>query len=140
MNPPAKLVAFLAAACGGLRHVLPRRHAVAGPAGAGADSQLRDGLTDGRRRWLHAACRCSATQKPGKDVPVEFRVTAPGGTVLSDLDEDAGEHVHLIAFRRDLTGYQHIIAQQGEQHVMVGVAQPDTRSMARDHLLSTDRH
>jgi hypothetical protein len=34
--------------------------------------------------------------------------------VISELDEDAGEHMHLIAFRRDLTGYQHIIAQQGE--------------------------
>ena len=54
------------------------------------------------------------TQKPGKDVVVEFAVSAPGGQVISELDHDAGEHMHLIAFRRDLTGYQHITAQQGE--------------------------
>jgi hypothetical protein len=47
-------------------------------------------------------------------VLVEFAVTAPGGHALSELDEDAGDHMHLIAFRRDLTGYQHFNAQQGE--------------------------
>jgi hypothetical protein len=54
------------------------------------------------------------TQQPGKDVVVEFAATAPGDQVISELDEDAGEHMHLIAFRRDLTGYQHITPQQGE--------------------------
>ena len=46
--------------------------------------------------------------------------TAPGGQVISELDEDAGEHMHLIAFR-DLTGYQHIMPQQGESTSWWGI-------------------
>ena len=61
------------------------------------------------------------TQKPGKDVVVEFAVSAPGGQVISELDEDAGEHMHLIAFRHDLTGYQHVMPQQGESTSWWGI-------------------
>jgi antitoxin (DNA-binding transcriptional repressor) of toxin-antitoxin stability system len=54
-------------------------------------------------------------------VVVAFAVSAPGGQVISELDEDAGEHMHLIAFRRDLTGYQHVMPQQGESTSWWGI-------------------
>jgi hypothetical protein len=113
MNPPAKLVAFLtllAAVFGVSYFAGTQSQALLAPVQIHssemvAPSDVVEGYT------LSAVQR---TQKPGKDVPVEFRVTAPGGQVISELDEDTGEHMHLIAFRRDLAGYQHIIAQQGE--------------------------
>ena len=113
MNPPAKLVAFLTllVAVFGVSYLAgTQSQALLAPVQIHNSEMLPPAdVVDGYT--LRAVQR---TQKPGKDVPVEFAVAAPGGQVLSDLDEDAGEHMHLIAFRRDLTGYQHLIAQQGE--------------------------
>ena len=114
MNPPAKLVAFLAVlvAVFGMSYLAgTQSQALLAPVRIHNSEMVSPtGAVDG-----YALRAVEATQKPGKDVPVEFTLTAPGGAVLSGLDEDSGEHVHLIAFRRDLTGYQHLIAQQGEQ-------------------------
>jgi len=113
MNPPAKLVAFLAllvAVFGVSYFAGTQSQALLAPVQIHNSEMLppADAVEGYTLRVVQRA------QKPGKDVPVEFAVTAPGGQVLSDLDEDAGEHMHLMAFRRDLTGYQHLIAQQGE--------------------------
>jgi hypothetical protein len=51
---------------------------------------------------------------PGEDQFVEFRITGPNGQPVGELDEVDGAHMHLIAFRRDLTGYQHITPEPGE--------------------------
>ncbi len=113
MNPPAKLVAFLAVlvAVFGLSYL------------AGTQSQAllaplqihnSDMISPASTVEGYTLSVVQPTQKPGKDVPVELAVTTPSGKMISDLDEDAGEHMHLLAFRRDLTGYQHLIAQQGE--------------------------
>jgi hypothetical protein len=114
MNPPAKLLSFLAllAAVFGLSYVAgTQSQALLAPVQIhNSEMALPTAAVDG-----YALRAVEATQQPGKDVPVEFTLTAPGGQVISDLDEDAGEHVHLIAFRHDLSGYQHLIAQQGEQ-------------------------
>jgi hypothetical protein len=114
MNPPAKLVAFLAllAAVFGISYLAgTQSQALLAPVQIHNSEMVQPNAdVDG-----YALKAVEATQQPGKDVPVEFMVTAPGGKVLSGLDEDSGEHVHLIAFRRDLSGYQHLIAQQGEQ-------------------------
>ena len=102
MNPPAKLVAFLTllAAVFGISYF------------AGIQSQAllvpvpthnSEMVAPADNVAGYAFRPVEATQKPGKEVAVEFTVTAPGGQVLSDLDQDAGEHMHLIAFRRDLT-------------------------------------
>jgi hypothetical protein len=113
MNPPAKLVAFLAvlAAVFGLSYV----------AGTQSQARLAPVPTHSSEMVLPASTQdgyslsvVEPTQKPGKDVPVEFTLTPPGGQVISELDDDAGDHLHLLAFRRDLTGYQHLTAQQGE--------------------------
>jgi hypothetical protein len=113
MNPPAKLVAFLAllVAIFGISYATgTQSRALLAPAPTHKSEMVAAADTlEG-----YALRPAEPTQKPGKDVVVEFAVTAPGGQVISELDHDAGEHMHLIAFRRDLTGYQHIIAQQGE--------------------------
>jgi hypothetical protein len=113
MNPPAKLVAFLTllAAVFGISYVMgTQSQALLAPAPTHNSEMVTPaGTVEG-----YALRAVEPTQRPGKDVVVEFAVTAPGDQVISELDEDAGEHMHLIAFRRDLTGYQHITPQQGE--------------------------
>jgi hypothetical protein len=113
MNPPAKLVAFMAllAVVFGVSYFTgSQSQALLSPAPThNSEMVTPTGTVEGYA--MHAV---EPTQEPGKDVLVEFAVTAPGGQALSELDEDAGEHMHLLAFRRDLTGYQHFTAQQGE--------------------------
>jgi antitoxin (DNA-binding transcriptional repressor) of toxin-antitoxin stability system len=113
MNPPAKLAAFMAllVAVFGVSYFMgTQSQALLAPAPTHNSEMVAPASTvEG-----YAVRAVEPTQKPGKDVLVELAVTAPGGQVLSELDEDAGEHLHLIAFRRDLTGYQHVTPQQGE--------------------------
>ena len=57
------------------------------------------------------------TLKPGDDLFVEFRVTGPDGKPLPEADESdrsSDPHPHLMAFRHDFTGFQHIYPEQGE--------------------------
>jgi hypothetical protein len=113
MKPPAKLAAFMAllAVVFGVSYFTGiQSQALLAPAPThNSEMATPPGTVEGYA--MHAV---EPTQEPGKDVLVEFAVTAPGGQALSELDEDAGDHMHLIAFRRDLTGYQHFTAQQGE--------------------------
>jgi hypothetical protein len=51
---------------------------------------------------------------PGDDQFVELRITGPDGGALGDLDEVDGVPMHLVAVRRDLTGFQHINPAPGE--------------------------
>jgi hypothetical protein len=113
MNPPAKLVAFLALlmVVFGVSYFMgTQSQALLAP----APTHNSEMVAPANTAEGYAVRAMEPTQKPGKDVLVELEVTAPGGQVLSELDEDAGEHMHLIAFRRDLTGYQHVTPQQGE--------------------------
>lgn len=52
-------------------------------------------------------------QQPAADTFVEFAVTGPDGQppILAEVDD---AHLHLVAFRRDLTGFQHVYPEQGE--------------------------
>jgi antitoxin (DNA-binding transcriptional repressor) of toxin-antitoxin stability system len=113
MNPPAKLAAFMAllvVVFGVSYFIGTQSQALLAPAPT-HNSEMVAPASTVEGYAVHAV---EPTQKPGKDVLVELAVTAPGDQVLSELDEDAGEHLHLIAFRRDLTGYQHVTPQQGE--------------------------
>jgi hypothetical protein len=113
MNPPAKLVAFLAllaAVFGASYFIGTQSKAVLAP----APTHNSEMVAPASAVEGYTVRAVEPTQRPGKDVLVELAVTAPGGQVVSELDEDAGEHMHLIAFRRDLTGYQHVTPQQGE--------------------------
>ena len=148
MNPPAKLVAFLTllAAVFGLSYFAgTQSQALLAP----VQTHNSEMITPADTVEGYAVRAVEPTQKPGKEVPVEFTVTAPGEQVLADIDEDAGEHMHLIAFRRDLTGYQHLMAQQGEGtswwglldltpgpwHVIIHF---QSRTLGREIALATD--
>jgi hypothetical protein len=120
MNPPAKLIAFLAllAAVFGISYATgSQSRALLAPVATHTSEMVAPARTV-EGYTLRAV---EHEQKPGKDVVVEFAVSAPGGQVISELDEDAGEHMHLIAFRRDLTGYQHVTPQQGESTSWWGI-------------------
>ena len=148
MNAPAKLVAFLAllAAVLGVSYFAgSQSQALLAPAPAHNSEMIV--LADAVEGYRFAAVE--PTQKPGKEVAVEFTVTAPGGQVLSELDADAGEHLHLIAFRRDLTGYQHFMAHQGEGTSWWGlldltpgpwhaIIHFDSKALGREIALATD--
>jgi hypothetical protein len=148
MNPPAKLVAFvtmLAAVFGISYFAGTQSQALLAPVQTHNSEMVAPASTV--QGYTFEAVE--STQKPGKDVAVEFTVTAPGGQVLAELDEFAGEHMHLIAFRRDLTGYQHLMAQQGEGtswwglldltpgpwHVIIHF---DSKALGREIALATD--
>jgi hypothetical protein len=51
--------------------------------------------------------------RPGDDQFVEFAITGPDGRPVPEYVDVNDAHLHLIAFRRDLTGYQHIYPEQG---------------------------
>jgi hypothetical protein len=51
---------------------------------------------------------------PGDDQFVELQITAPGGGPVPDYTETDGAPMHVVAIRRDLSGYQHIYPEQGE--------------------------
>lgn len=50
----------------------------------------------------------AATAQPGPAVPVAFRITDPDGRAVTAYDVRHDKQLHLIAVRRDLTGYQHV--------------------------------
>jgi hypothetical protein len=50
----------------------------------------------------------------GDDQFVELTLTGPDGRPVDELDEVDGAPVHLVAVRRDLTGFQHINPAPGE--------------------------
>lgn len=52
--------------------------------------------------------------RPGDDQFVEFKITGPDGKPVPEYVDVDEAHLHLIAFRRDLTGYEHIYPEQGK--------------------------
>jgi hypothetical protein len=50
----------------------------------------------------------SATAPAGPGTPLEFSVVGPDGAPVTAFDESHEERLHLIAVRRDLTGFQHV--------------------------------
>lgn len=45
---------------------------------------------------------------PGRSAPVSFRITGPDGEPLTAYDVEQDKQLHLIAVRRDLSGFQHV--------------------------------
>jgi hypothetical protein len=48
------------------------------------------------------------TAAPGYRVPLAFHVEGPDGHAVTAYDVEHGKRLHLIAVRRDLTGFQHV--------------------------------
>ena len=49
-----------------------------------------------------------ATASPGPAVSVIFRILGPDGITVTDFDTEHEKPLHLIAVRRDFTGFQHV--------------------------------
>jgi hypothetical protein len=45
---------------------------------------------------------------PGPDVPIEFTIEGPDGEPVAEYDVEHEKRLHLIAVRRDFTGFQHV--------------------------------
>jgi hypothetical protein len=54
---------------------------------------------------------------PGDATSVAFRVLGPGGEAVTEYDVDHDVDLHLIAVRRDLTGFQHVHPELGADGV-----------------------
>ncbi|TDE15789.1 hypothetical protein [Jiangella asiatica] len=48
------------------------------------------------------------TLPAGPATPLSFRILGPDGAAVTTFEEEHDEELHLIAVRRDLTGYQHV--------------------------------
>ncbi len=48
------------------------------------------------------------TAAAGDDVPVRFTITGPDGEAVKTYDVEHDKRLHLIAVRRDFTGFQHV--------------------------------
>jgi hypothetical protein len=52
--------------------------------------------------------------EPGRQVPVRFRIDGPDGHPVTAYDVEHGKRLHLIAVRRDLSGFQHVHPRLGK--------------------------
>jgi hypothetical protein len=50
----------------------------------------------------------TGTVLPGAAVPVSFTIQGPDGTPVTEYDVEHDKQLHLIAVRRDFTGFQHV--------------------------------
>jgi hypothetical protein len=113
MNAPAKLLGFLAVlgCVFGISFLTgTQSQALLAPVQT-HDNQL-SGLSSTDAGYRLAAVEPVVT--PGADVFIELRLTGPDGGAVPSLDEVDGAPLHAIAFRRDLTGYQHVYPEQGK--------------------------
>ena len=55
--------------------------------------------------------------EPGRDVGVSFTINGPGGKPVTDYDVEHEKQLHLIAVRRDFTGFQHVHPELGSDGV-----------------------
>ena len=163
MNTPLKLAAFgagLVAVFGAATGL----GAVVGPVGPAADSSAAghdmaaadeaghgdDAAPDGDAAHLPAGLAVSedgytlALDRPalpaGDDVPLSFRVLGPDGDPLTDYALRHDEDLHLIAVRRDLSGYQHVhpeLAADGVWRVPLDLS-PGTWRVFADFAASAD--
>ena len=72
--------------------------------GAGAD--IPGGLMVSQNGYTLELSRQQAA--PGGDVPVSFTIHGPDGHPVTEYDVEHDKRLHLIAVRRDATGFQHV--------------------------------
>jgi hypothetical protein len=83
-------------------------HGGAGDDAASATStdEVPGGLMVSQSGYTFALARTEAPA--GDDVPVEFAITGPDGEAVTGFDVEHEKRLHLIAVRRDHTGFQHV--------------------------------
>lgn len=84
-------------------------------AGHGDDAHLPAGLVVSEDGYTLALDRPALPA--GADVPLGFRIVGPDGQAVTDYALRHDEDLHLIAVRRDLTGYQHVHPDLGADGV-----------------------
>ena len=57
------------------------------------------------------------TAQPGKSRLVQFTVTGPDGKPVTGYEEEHEKELHLIAVRRDFTGFQHVHPRRDRQGI-----------------------
>jgi hypothetical protein len=55
-----------------------------------------------------------AVVSPGPAVPVSFTIEGPDGSPVIEYDEEHEKELHLIAVRRDFSGFQHVHPERAE--------------------------
>jgi len=55
-----------------------------------------------------------ATVSPGTAVPVSFTIEGPDGSPVTEYDMEHEKELHLIAVRRDFSGFQHVHPERAE--------------------------
>ena len=75
----------------------------------------------------------------GAATPVSFRILGPDGRPVTAYDTAHDEDLHLIAVRRDLSGYQHVHPRAGARRHLVDPAGPDARHVAAVRRLRSRR-
>jgi hypothetical protein len=81
-------------------------HADGAAVPADAAQELPAGLMTTQDGYTLAPAR--RTQAAGGATPVEFRILGPGGEPVTAYEETHDQDLHLIAVRRDLSGFQHV--------------------------------
>lgn len=78
----------------------------AAPGGEAAPAAFPKGLLVSQDGYTLQLAQPSAPA--GSDVPLTFQVLAPDGTPVTDYELTHEKELHLIAVRRDFTGFQHV--------------------------------
>jgi hypothetical protein len=74
--------------------------------GKSAASAFPKGLMVSQNGYTFALEQTTAS--PGADVPVAFTIEGPDGDAVTEYDVEHEKELHLIAVRRDFSGFQHV--------------------------------
>jgi hypothetical protein len=76
----------------------------------------------------------------GPATPIGFRILGPDGSAVTEYDESHDQDLHLIAVRRDLSGYQHVHPTLGPDSVWTSplALTPGTWRLFADFVPSAD--
>jgi hypothetical protein len=81
-------------------------HAETPDSSTGAAPELPGGLMTTQDGYTFALTQRELPA--GEETPVRFRILGPDGDPVTRYDESHDEDLHLIAVRRDLSGFQHV--------------------------------
>jgi hypothetical protein len=103
-----------------------------------ADAELPAGLMVSEEGYTLSLDRDAVPA--GAAVPVSFRVLGPDGHPVTAYDESHDEDLHLVAVRRDLSGFQHVhptLGSDGVWSIPLGLT-PGSWRLFADFVPSAD--
>lgn len=102
-------------------------------------SELPGGLMVSQRGYTLALAQ--PTLPAGDEAAVRFRILGPDGTPVADYTESHGKDLHLIAVRRDMTGFQHVhprLDTRGTWTVPLDLSEPGEYRVFADFTTAGD--